>query len=368
MTVRRQLLNYGKERTDFRVGSGAFEELPRMLSGTVAKTVRAELVIEPDADAACGQTVRRALVDAGFSVDEFPLASDGEATIGRAQELFDSLGRDGITAEDIVVAVGGSSVCGLVTFCAGSWCGGTPFVLVPTTLDAMVTAATVMRPLTVGDGAPLVSSKVHATLVVCELDLVLGKPVEELGLGLVEILAAYLAESRKYWERIDEVVAGLSGGTAGALMTAVSESQTSRANALKSTSPSARQALEYGWTTAGALRACLGPEVPEYLLLAEGMRFEARLATEASTFPVDDVFKQDDCLEELGVEELPFELDAETFVASLKAERFRRANRFMLPLPKRAGFIRLTSVDDEVLMRHAEAYLDSRAELVEEEA
>ena len=38
----------------------------------------------------------------------------------------------------------------------------------------------------------------------------------------------------------------------------------------------------------------------------------------------------------------------------------------MLSLPKRPGTIRLSSVDDEVLARHAEAFLASRAELLAE--
>ena len=367
MTVRRQVLNFEGKRTDFRVGCGAFDELPRMLKGTVARPRLAVLVAGQAASELCGETVCRALIDDGFEVHGFALGDGRDpGELSTSVQLSEELGRLGVTSEDLVVGVGDADTCSLVTFCASSWCGGTPYVLVPTTFDAMVSSPTVMRGLSAGGAAHMVSVQPHATLVVCDLDLVLDRPLEERGLGLVQIVAAYLSESRKYWDRIEEVVEGLAGGGEGAYLTAVSETQTSRVNALKSTSPSARQALMYGRTTARALRACLGSDVPEYLLLSEGMRFEARLAVSAVSFSVDEVFRQDDALEDLGIGELPFSLDTDTFIEALKAERLSRANRFMLPLPKRPGFVRLTSVEDDVLREHAEAYLASRAELLEE--
>ena len=367
MTVRRQVLNYEGKRTDFRVGAGAFDELPPMFKGTVARPRLAVLVAGREATELAGEPVCRGLVDAGFEVRGFALDEDREpVALSTSVQLLEELSHLGVTSEDLIVGLGDADTCSLVTFCASSWCGGMPYALVPTTLDAMVSSPTIMRGLSAGDDAYRVSVQPHPTLVVCDLDLVLGRSVEERGLGLVQIVAAYLSWGRKYWEGIDETVEGLAGGGEDAYKTAVSGAQTSHVNSLKSASPSAKQALMYGCTTARALRACLGPDVPSYLLLSEGMRFEARLAVSTVSFPAEEVFRQDDALEDLGIEELPFALDAETFIAALKKERLSRANRFMLPLPKRAGFIRLTSIEDDVLLEHAEAYLASREELLEE--
>ena len=73
--------------------------------------------------------------------------------------------------------------------------------------------------------------------------------------------------------------------------------------------------------TARALRACLARRdapAPWWQLLAEGMRFEARLATEAGKFSVEEVFALDDALEDLGVEELAFDIDVEEFLKALE--------------------------------------------------
>ena len=144
-------------------------------------------------------------------------------------------------------------------------------------------------------------------------------------------------------------------------------SQTARKDVLMATNPSARHALDFGKTGERTLRACLGyaaSQVPAYQLLSEGMRFEARLAHDACDFDIDYVFEVDDCLEDFGIEELAFDLVPAAYIEEFRRQQFVRSNRSMLPLPAALGAIRLTSVEDEVLERHAHAYLASRKELL----
>lgn len=105
-------------------------------------------------------------------------------------------------------------------------------------------------------------------------------------------------------------------------------------------------------------------QVPAYQLLSEGMRFEARLAHDACDFDIDYVFEVDDCLEDFGIEEFAFDLEPAAYIEEFRRQQFVRSNRSMLPLPAALGAIRLTSVEDEVLERHAHAYLASRKELL----
>ncbi len=67
-----------------------------------------------------------------------------------------------------------------------------------------------------------------------------------------------------------------------------------------------------------------------------------------------------DHLEDLGIGELSFDIDPAEFIEALRAERVRVANRCQLALPKYPGVIRLSSIDDEVLERHARAFIASR--------
>ena len=361
MTIRRKLLNFGTRSTDLRFGCGAFSELSKMLAGAVGRPCRAFMIADTELDEALLVQVRRSLIDAGYRVDELMLDGLEAARFTSVSRAYERLAAAGITSEDLVLGVGPAAVCSLAAFASHGWCGGTSCALIPTTLDAMVRLPTQMEPLSVAGDAHAVSVSPQVSLVVCDLNLVVGRDVDANGMGYVLICAAHLAESRKCWEGFAGTVEGLAQHGEIAFIDAICTAQTSRLNTAKSASPSARRAFMYGQTTARALSACLGDAaIQPYRLYAEGMRFEARLAVDVCDFSVDEMFAQDDHLEDLGIEELSFALDADAFIAALRAERFRRANRFQLALPKHPGIIRLSSVEDEVLERHARAFLASR--------
>lgn len=361
MTIRRKLLNFGTRSTDFRIGTGAFSELSKMLAGAVGRPCRAFMIADTELDEALLVQVRRSLIDAGYRVDELMLDGLEAARFTSVSRAYERLAAAGITSEDLVLGVGPAAVCSLAAFASHGWCGGTSCALIPTTLDAMVRLPTQMEPLSVAGDAHAVSVSPQVSLVVCDLNLVVGRDVDANGMGYVLICAAHLAESRKCWEGFAGTVEGLAQHGEIAFIDAICTAQTSRLNTAKSASPSARRAFMYGDTTARALAACLkDPSIPGYRLYAEGMRFEARLAVDVCEFPVDEMFALDDRLEDLGIEELQFSIEPEAFVEAVHAERFRRSNRFQFALPKHPGIIRLASVDDDIFERHARAFLASR--------
>lgn len=362
--IRRQLINFQNRSVDYRLGFGALEELSRMLSSAVGRPRKALLVATAPEFDTYGETVRRSLADAGFAFEELVLDTVDVADMDHASRLFDALDAAGITADDLIVALGGAPVCSLASWAGEMWCGRTESLLVPTTLDAMVTVATTMEPISTASGAPLVSLSPQPAVVCCDLDMVKAATPEELKPGYVKLVGTILASSLTRWNQFGESLGELLIDDELALVNALQWSQSSRRDVLMATNPSARHALTFGEPCAHALRRCQGDDIPWYRLLAEGMRFEARLAHDVSDFDVDDVFELDDRLDDLGIEELAFDLDANTFIEAFRSEHFRRTNRFMFALPACPGAIRLSVVEDDVLERHAEAYLASRRELL----
>lgn len=368
--IRRQLINFQNRSVDVRVGLGAFEELSRMFASAVGKPKRAMVVWNAAVSERFGEVVDHALVDAGFAVSQLLLEvwPDG-ATLADAGVVFCALSANGITCDDLVVAVGDAATCSVVCWCANQWCGRTECALLPTTFDAMLTVATTMEPLVAsGDHAlPAIAVRPEPGLVVCNLDLVREAGPEDLKLGYAVLVGTMLSSSKSRWNQFSETVPEILAGEEVALVNAVQWSQTARKDVLMATNPSARHALDFGKTGERTLRVCLGNaavQVPAYQLLSEGMRFEARLAHDACDFDIDYVFEVDDCLEDFGIEELAFDLEPEAFIAEFRRQQFARSNRTMLPLPAALGAIRLNAVDDDVLERHAAAYLASRKELV----
>ena len=368
--IRRQLINFQNRSVDVRVGLGAFEELSRMFASTVGKPKRAMVVWDAAVSERFGEVVDHALVDAGFAVSQLLLeVSPDGATLSDADVVFGALSANGITCDDLVVAIGDAATCSVVCWCANQWCGRAECALLPTTFDAMLTVATTMEPLVAsGDHAlPAIAVRPEPGLVVCNLDLVREAGPEDLKLGYAVLVGTMLSSSKSRWNQFSETVPEILAGEEVALVNAVQWSQTARKDVLMATNPSARHALDFGKTGERTLRVCLGNaavQVPAYQLLSEGMRFEARLAHDACDFDIDYVFEVDDCLEDFGIEELAFDLEPEAFIAEFRRQQFARSNRTMLPLPAALGAIRLNAVDDDVLERHAAAYLASRKELV----
>lgn len=357
MTIRRQLVNFGSTCTDFRIGSGLLDELPRILKNVVGSPKRAHAVISPGTEPHVREAVRRALADAGFTIS---ITEAEDPSVECALDIMRDLARAGITSDDLVLGIGSTSACSLSIWCSRSWCSGTACVLIPTELDGMASLATGMVPLSCADAPGRVSVQPHVDIVACDLDLVSGLPVDRAGLGYTVIVRSALSESRRVWDKLAESIDRMLEGDLIALIDLLCMCQTSRSGSIKSSSPSARSALNFGLTTASALKKLLGASAPWYLCVAEGMRFEARVAHDAFGLDPEVIFDQDDAFEALGVGELAFDFKPEDLVEALRAERFRASNRFMLPLPKFPGTVRLTTVDDDVLERHAAAFVAAR--------
>lgn len=363
--IRRQLVNLGGFGCDYRIGCGALGDFSRFASNVVATPKRAVLVIEAGAADSTLTLVNRGLIDAGFRVYAMQLAADDSVcTVDCALRIQEFCAESQLTCDDVIVSVGGMDVASVVDYVAMSWCGGCACAHVPTTFDAMCLAATRMRPLGFSSAHELVSFHPHVSLVVCDLDLVMGQSADDKMLGLVYLVAAAMTESTRSWENFAKKIPGYLADEEVAYIDMLGMAQTAWSGVLKASNPSARKAFNYGQPTARALASCLGDSFTPAQYLAEGLRFEARLAHEVFGLDLDTVFDQDDRLDDLGIEEIAFDLDVDVFIAALKREAYRLANRFMLSIPKASGTIRLATVDDDVLERHAKAYLSSRADLI----
>ena len=127
--IRRQLINFQNRSVDVRVGLGAFEELSRMFASAVGKPKRAMVVWNDATSERFGEVVEHALIDAGFAVSLLVLeVSPSGATLTDADTVFGALSDNGITCDDLVVAVGDTATCSVVCWCANQWCGRTETV------------------------------------------------------------------------------------------------------------------------------------------------------------------------------------------------------------------------------------------------
>ncbi len=362
-SVIRQWVSVGGTSCDMRVGSGALNLLGSILKGSVGRPHLCALVVEEGVSESTRELVRRQLVDAGFKVCAASLPAGADArTLEQAGMLASQLLEAGITNDDLVCAVGGADVLSAASYVVGSWCGGTPLALVPTTLDACVECGTTPRGIDVQDTPEMIVVRPSAKHIIADLDLIDCTPTSDEAVLMRALMAtSVLVDNEKAVERLWDRAELLAAGDAEALATQLADTVKSRGHVVAATAVALRQSIHFGQTFMNALSGLLGEGYRRGQLLAEGVRFQSRIAAGMELLSVDDVLTIDELLDLLELEPIRCDLTGEALVAALKQERFRRSGRFMLDLPRAIGRVRLSSVDDALLLEHASAWCDAHA-------
>lgn len=360
--TKRQWVTLRGSSMDLRVGAGIVDGIAHDISSAIGRPRACALAVEPGAPADLVETLRRGLTDQGFQVHVFDLPAGEEAHVfSSIEKVFAGLAEAGITSDDLVVAVGHEGALSLAGASCAHWCGQVMIAEVPLDLASAITAAVTPRGLDVAGRQRMVVLDGTARFEICDLDVLLANSTEEDVLfARAMMVAAAMADSDKavgaLWDAADEVAAG----DKCALVSALTECIRSRGKVVSSSSVAIRQSAEYGQTLRRALRAVLGVGEPESALLADAMRFAARLSVAGENLSIDDMFTQDELLERLGLGTVKAAVDADELVAAIQKERFARTNRFMLALPRALGRVRLTAVETETLTEHVRAWCASR--------
>ncbi len=363
----RQTVSLNGASCDCRFGDEVLDRFGRDLRVAVGRPGRALVVVEEGADGDLVTKVRREATDSGFTVSEASVPSGARAaTVAEAQRLFEALAENAITGGDAIVAVGGADALSLCAFAASTWCGGATLAALPTSMDALVRCPA--RPLALGVGtvAHMVSGRPR-------MSLCYATPIT-VGAGLVDD-ASLLARAYEVSGAVCESKEGFNGlvmrseaiatGDIEAIGRQALDSARGIGRVCSSTSVAVRQSLAYGETFAEGLQS-LAPNLPQWALLGEGMRFSARLAVGIVNGDVDFVFTQDALLDRLGLPavdgaDLPREaLDPEALEAAIRAAAFRRSNRYLFAVPYAVGRVRLTAAPEDVLMDNLAGWCASK--------
>lgn len=344
---------------DLRAGAGILPEFPRVLRSAAGRPHLCALVCEEGAPEGAVRDLRENLSDQGFEVRCATLARAGcdLAAVGRFDE---ALAEAHVTADDMVLVVGGFETLSVASFACAGWCGGVQLAEVPLDLPSAVTAATTPRALDAAGLPRMVAQDGVARYAALDLDLIAADPASEPALlGFSLMVQGAMCESDRSFGRLWDAAADLAAGDAGALAAQLQDSVKSRGKVASATSAAMRQSLEFGTTFATALRS-LAPEVGAGVALADGMRFASRLGVAQETLSIDDMLAVDEVLDRLGVPTARASVDPEALAARIREERFRRSSRFMLAVPRGLGRVRLAVMTDELLAEHAAAWCASR--------
>lgn len=354
--VERQWVSLPGGSCDVRIGGGALEHAGKLFRDTVGTPRACLMVLEEGIDEELAERVRRQLVGEGFRVIRSDMPE--EASVRQAARLVEALAAAGITSDDLVCAAGGANLLSVVTFVGGSWCGGTPVCAVPLDPSALLEGILVPRALSAAGEEGMIGVRPWCKRAICDLDVMSLDPQSEPArLTRVLMVATAMCESERdfstLWDAADKIMAGdLDAWVQAYLRTA-----RGRGHLISSTSLAIRQSVAYGRTFAAALEALFPGQVPLSTRLSEALRFAGRVSAGTKKLSVDDMLAQDDLLSMLGVDDTAAVApDPQQLIDALKAERFKRSNRFLLTIPAAIGRVRLSSVEDDVLLDHVNAW------------
>lgn len=360
---KRQWVSLQGGSCDVRIGEAMIEGASPLIKAAVGKP-RAGLLLQGQgtSDEAC-ETLRRQMTDAGFSVLEVPVPSGAQArTLPAATELLEAFSSSGITADDVVLALGDADTLSLASYACSQWCAGMPLVMVPTGQTALLEAAITPRGIDVGSRERVLSLKPATKQVIFDTNLAVHETVDEDALmARVLMVVTAMCDSEPSFSRLWDRTEDICAGDLLALCEQLQDTIKLRGKIVSSTALALRQSLAYGEAFARALMRLVDGLAPS-TARAEALRFQARLAAGEGLFEVDDVLAQDELLDSLGLPMVSATVDAQELVRTVREERFSRSNRFLLGLPRKLGRVRLAAVTDERISEHVEAWCASRAE------
>jgi 3-dehydroquinate synthase len=300
---------------DIRVGNRLLINLGVHLREATDNT---QAVIIADANVAPHylEKVKAGLVKGGFEVSDLIVPAGEESkSIAVASELWDALAMLGVGRDGVVVGLGGGVVGDLAGFVASTYMRGINCVQIPTSLLAMVDSSIGGKTaLNLGGGKNLVGTFSQPVYVAADLETLNTLPSQEWENGFAEIAKSALVDGKEFYQWLANNAGELVARDETVVQQAIVQALTFKARVVAGDvdeKKGQRECLNYGHTFAHALEAVSRYRVSHGRAVAEGMRFAARLATEAVALPESFSQTQDILLDKLGLKPVvePFSAD-----------------------------------------------------------
>ena len=358
VNLRRQWIPVMGGSCDVRMGVNALDQSSKIFKESVGLPRVCVVILRSSCDSDLVELLRRQLVDAGFAVCIHTLAEEAARTIDQAHALFEMFAHEGMNADDLCCAFGDADLLSLVSYVCDRWGGGVSFVAIPEGETAFFEGALVPRALDACGRHEMVAVSSCARRVILDYDLFLTSYEREDNVyARALMVACAMAGSERDFSTLWDRAEAIARGDEGPMIDQLLETAKGRGQIVSSTAAAVRQSIGYGRTFARALESLYPGQFPASSLLAEGMRFAARLSVGLEKLSVDDMLAQDELLETLGLGTISCDkVDSSRLVEAIHTELSMRTNRTMLLVPYAIGRVRLSTIPEDLLQEHVAAW------------
>lgn len=351
----------GRERRDYQVliGRGLLDACGAWFDGLSADaTVLA--VTDTQVGPLYGDDLAARIEQSGRRVHRAQMPA------GEEHKNRDSLGRlqdealaAGIDRSTIVVAVGGGVVGDVAGYLAASLLRGLDWVLVPTTLLAMVDSSVGGKTgVDTPAGKNLVGAFWSPRLVVADVGTLETLPDPELVAGLAEVIKyGVILDEELFTDLEDGLLESCLARVPEALALVVERCVTLKADVVEhdERDEGHRAILNFGHTAAHGIEAASGYSLRHGEAVAIGMVAEARLAEQLRGAPAGTAERLRDLCVRAGLPvELPGGVRPRDVVAAAHADKKSRGGRIHCALPRELGYFEepkwTTAVDADALL------------------
>ena len=330
-----------------RVGSGVLDNFSAEMRVAVGHPERCVITYSTSVPDDIVELLTHDLTTIGFTVKKYPMPDGDQATsYNQAEKLFSQLAEAKLTGDDLLVAIGDSGVVSSASFVANAWCGGVSLALVPLDLEAATLSCVQPRALSVmADRPRTITCPGVARYCFVDLDTIpLGPDDEHANFARALMVSTAMSESVTAFSRVWDTADDLREGNLDAMAEQIADAIKVRGRLTASSAIAIRQSVQYGF---------------DFMYAMERFVPAARISVAKEDLDIDDMLAQDELLEKLGIGSVTCDISAEQMIAALKAECFRSTNRFMIVLPLDISRVRLSSVDEDLLCEHAQAWCDA---------
>jgi len=323
------------------VGRGLLARLPALLRER-CPAHRYAVISDSHVADLYGRKVVEDLRAAGLSADLFAFPC-GEWNKTRATwaDLTDALLAARVGRDGAVVALGGGVTGDLAGFVAATYLRGIPFVQVPTSLLAMIDAATGGKTgVDVPAGKNLVGAFHQPRFVLADVDTLATLPRAHVAAGMAEALKHGVVADAAYFGAILAEAGAIRARDLAALERVVARGVAIKEQVVEADPKEAgrREVLNFGHTIGHAIEARSGYAFSHGEAVAIGMAVEAALAETAGIGEPGLAAAVQGALERFALPlALPAELPADELLDAMRGDKKVRGGALRFALPRRIG-------------------------------
>lgn len=347
-------VDLGENSYPIFIGEGILEKLGEMLK--IYGFSQAILITDTNVQKLYGQEIKSGLKNFADTFDTIALLpGESSKRLKSIDEIITKMLEIGLEREALVLAFGGGVIGDIAGFAASVYKRGVPYVQIPTTLLAQVDSGIggktgVNHVL----GKNMIGTFHQPKFVWCDLRLLKTLHRREIICGLGEVIKYGVTKDKSLFDFVEENLEQILG-----LDMVVLEEVVQRCSRIKAEivakdelERGLRMILNFGHTMGHALEAALNyKKISHGQAVLLGMVAESKIALDTKILNREDFSRIENLVQRINMEIPTRNLEAETLLQFMRADKKIREGKLSVVLPRRIGEVVLTrDIEEESII------------------